>query len=323
MQPLYPLRFKPIFRQYIWGGRKLGDVLGKPIGPEGVYAESWEIVDHGADQSVVAAGPLAGTTLGELSRQRGRDLLGLDHPDPSFPLLLKFLDAAQTLSVQVHPNDEQAARLDPPDRGKTEAWVVLEAEPEAVIYAGLQRGADRAALARAIEAGRCEECLHRFHPEPGDCVFIPAGTVHALGKGLLVAELQQASDTTYRLFDWNRVGADGKPRELHVEQALEVIDFDRGPVGPQEPEPTNRPHVSRLVECEKFLLDRWRVASSQTLGGDDRAHVLAVLEGSLSVEGDPAVTPLKRGDVALLPASVGPIRLQPSTTTVLLDAYLP
>jgi mannose-6-phosphate isomerase len=323
MTPLCPLRFEPIFRRYIWGGRKLGEVLGKPIGPEGVCAESWEIVDHGDDQSVVAAGPLAGRTLGELTRRRGEELLGPDCRESSFPLLLKFLDAAQTLSVQVHPNDEQAARLDPPDRGKTEAWVVIDAEPEGLIYAGLKPGVNRPALAQAIEEGRCEECLHRFHPEPGDCVFLPAGTVHALGEGLLVAEIQQASDTTYRLFDWNRLGTDGKPRELHVEQGLTVIDWDRGPVGPQQPQPTDRPHVSRLVECDKFLLDRWQIDSPQTIGGDGRAHVLAVLAGSVAVEGDVSQNPLSRGDTMLLPASAGAVALDPAGASVLLDAHLP
>jgi len=323
MEPFYPLRFEPIFRQYIWGGRKLGDVLGKSIGPEGVYAESWEIVDHGDDQSAVAAGPLAGSTLGELTRQRGEELLGPGRVEPSFPLLLKFLDAAQTLSVQVHPNDEQAARLDPPDRGKTEAWVVLEAEPEGLIYAGLKPGVDRPTLARAIKEGRCEECLHRFHPESGDCVFIPAGTAHALGKGVLVAEIQQASDVTYRLFDWNRLGSDGKPRELHVEQGLEVIDWDRGPVRPQQPQPTERPHVARLVDCEKFLLDRWQLDSPQQLGGNGRPHVLAVLRGSLKLEGDPMPGPLARGGTAMLPASLGAVRVEPASGSVLLDAHLP
>ena len=323
MEPLYALRFEPVFRQYIWGGRKLGDVLGKPIGPDGVYAESWEIVDHGDDQSVVAASPLAGTTLGELVRDRGEQLLGRHHPQASFPLLVKFLDAAKTLSVQVHPNDAQAARLDPPDQGKTEAWVVLDAEPEAVIYAGLKPGVDRAGLAEAIETGRCQDCLHRFHPERGDCVFIPAGTVHALGEGLLVAEIQQASDTTFRLFDWNRVGPDGKPRELHVDQGLAVIDFDRGPVDPQKGRPGDRADVSRLVECEKFVLDRWQLNSPQTMGGDGRAHVITVLQGSLCVGGDPSRTALQRGATALLPAALGPLRLTPTSESAILDAYLP
>ena len=217
LSPLYPLRFEPIFRRYLWGGRRLGTVLGKPIGEGSDYAESWEVVDHGADQSRVAFGPLAGTTLGELVREHGHELLGRHHPQPQFPLLIKLLDAQQKLSVQVHPNDEQAARLDTPDYGKTEAWVVLAAEPGSRIYAGLKRGFDRPALERELNRGTCELCLHHFEPRVGDCVFLPAGTVHALGGGLLIAEVQQSSDTTYRLFDWNRVGPDGRPRALHIE----------------------------------------------------------------------------------------------------------
>ena len=226
-------------------------------------------------------------TLAELVRQHGAELLGRHHPQARFPLLLKFLDAARTLSVQVHPNDAQAARLDPPDLGKTEAWVVLAAEQGATIYAGLRPGVDRPSLAEAIRQGRCQEVLHQFQPKVGDCVFLPAGTVHALGEGLLVAEIQQASDTTYRLFDWNRVGPDGKPRPLHVEQALEVIDYGRGPVRPQRPESTGRPGIERLVSCDKFVLDRWQFDTLLPVGGDQRCHILVVLEGAVSIEGDP------------------------------------
>ncbi len=146
------------------------------------------------------------------------ELLGRHHPQSRFPLLVKFLDAALPLSVQVHPNDEQAARLNPPDLGKTEAWYILSADPGSTIYAGLRPGVDRQQLADAIGQGTCEKLLHHFQPKAGDCLFIPAGTVHALGAGLLVAEVQQSSDTTFRLYDWNRVGPDGKPRPLHVEQ---------------------------------------------------------------------------------------------------------
>ncbi len=237
MATLYPLRFTPVFRRYVWGGRRLGKILGKPIGPGNDYAESWEVVDHGEDQSRVAAGSLAGMTLNELTHIHGKELLGRHNPQPRFPLLFKFLDCEKTLSVQVHPNDQQAARLDPPDAGKTEAWVVLSAEPGSVIYAGLKRGFDRAALEREVARGTCELCLHRFEPEPGDCIFLPAGGIHALGAGLMIAEIQQASDVTFRLYDWNRMGTDGQPRPLHIQQALDVIDYQRGPIDPQKLRP--------------------------------------------------------------------------------------
>lgn len=317
----YLLRFEPIFRRYLWGGRRLATMLGKPIGPEADYAESWEIVDHGQDQSVVRAGPLAGRTLGELARDRNSGLMG-GAEQGRFPLLLKFLDCRRTLSVQVHPNDAQAARLDPPDLGKTEAWVVLAAEPGSKIYAGLRAGVTRDELAAALAAGRCEECLHEFEPRVGDCVFIPAGTVHALGAGLVIAEIQQASDTTFRLFDWNRVDADGRPRQLHVEQSLAVIDYDRGPVASQEPIVVS-PGRQRLVECDKFILDRVAVTKPTTIGGDGRFHVLAVIEGAVEAAGDPVAAPLARGETALLPAAAGSVELSPQSGAVILDVFLP
>jgi mannose-6-phosphate isomerase len=320
---LYPLRFQPILRQYLWGGRRLGTSLGKRLAPDGIYAESWEVCDHGTDQSVVEFGPLAGTTLRHLVDQCGGELLGRNYPQSRFPLLLKFLDAAQMLSVQVHPDDALAAKLNPPDLGKTEAWVVLEAEPEGLIYAGLAPGVDRAALVAAIGQGRCQDCLHAFHPSPGDCILLHAGTPHTFGGGVLVAEIQQSSDATFRLFDWNRLGPDGKPRPLHVERALEAIDFGRGPVEPQRPRPTDRPQVSRLVECRQFVLDRWEFDGPMAVGGDRRCHIIAVLEGAVRIDGDPAGAALPRGGTALVPAGLGPVQLSPQQRTVLLDAYLP
>jgi mannose-6-phosphate isomerase len=320
---LYPLRFEPIFRRYIWGGRRLESSLGKPLGPGNDWAESWEICDHGQDQSRVQFGPLRGTSLGELVAERGAELLGRHHPQPRFPLLVKFLDAAQRLSVQVHPDDARAARLTPPDLGKTEAWVVLEAEPGSLIYAGLRPGVDRQTLAAAIGQGRCQECLNVFQPSVGDCIFLPAGTVHALGAGLLVAEIQQSSHVTYRLFDWNRLGPDGKPRSLHVQAGLDAVDFQRGPVGPRQPRQAERPEVSRLVECERFVLDRWAFDAPLPAGGDNRCHSIVIVEGAVRVEDDPSALMLPRGGTALLPAGVGAVRLTPLRRTILLDAYLP
>jgi mannose-6-phosphate isomerase len=289
-------------------------MLGRPLPPGDDYAESWEIVDHGQDQSVVANGSLAGETLGKVVRWHGDELLGRHAPQPRFPLLLKFLDCNRTLSVQVHPNDEQAARLEPPDLGKTEAWVVLAAEPGSKIYAGLQEGVTRDDLAAAVAAGRCEELLHQFDPRVGDCVFIPAGTVHALGEGLVIAEIQQASDTTFRLFDWNRVDADGKPRPLHVEQALAVIDFERGPVSPVRAQFTTEPGREQLVASDKFVLDRLKLNTQRAIGGDERCHILACIDGDAG--------PLAAGETGLLPAA-GRVELTPDSCAVVLDICLP
>jgi mannose-6-phosphate isomerase len=323
MIPLYPLRFEPILRRYLWGGRRLGEVLGKPLGEGDDYAESWEVCDRPGDQSRIAAGPLEGGSLGELVQTRGDELLGRHAPQTRFPLLFKFLDAQKTLSVQVHPNDQQAQLLEPPDLGKTEAWVVLDALPGSLIYAGLKRGFDRAALKRELARGTCELGLHRFEPRPGDCVFLPAGMVHAIGEGLLIAEIQQSSDVTYRLFDWNRVGADGLPRALHIEQSLQAIDFSLGPAQPQTPRKTDRPQAERLVQCDRFMLDRWTLSAPLTIGGDDAFHLLAVVEGELTIAGDPHPKPLKKGGTALLPASLGATWLIPNPAAIVLDAYLP
>jgi mannose-6-phosphate isomerase len=319
MTPLEPIRFQPIFKEYVWGGRRLGTILDKPIGDGDRYAESWEIVDHGADQSVVADGPLSGKTLHELVTEHGPALLGRHHPQPQFPLLLKFLDAQLTLSVQVHPNDAQGARLTPPDLGKTEAWVVLAAEPGSKIYAGLKPGVDRTRLERELAAGTCDNCLHQIEPKIGDCIFLEAGTVHALGDGLVIAEIQQASNTTFRLFDWNRLDRDGKPRPLHITESLDTIDFRRGPVTPQVPQNTDRPHVEQLVSCDKFTLDRWHFAGPQLCGGDNRCHIVAVLEGTISVKQQI----FGRGESLLIPASCTDALITPQGRAVLLDMYLP
>jgi mannose-6-phosphate isomerase len=337
---LYPLKFRPVFKRYLWGGRRLGTVLGKPIGEGNDYAESWEIADHEQGQSVVANGPLEGTTLHELVEKHDQELFGKHAPQPRFPLIFKYLDAQQNLSVQVHPTDEAAAKLDPPDLGKTEAWVVLDAPRGSRVYAGLTFGMTRESLAREVAAGRTEICLQSFEPRVGDCLFIPAGTVHAVGQGLLIAEIQQASDTTYRLYDWGRVGPDGQPRQLHVAQALDAIDYSTRAIHPQRPMPlSEQPHIERLVDCDKFILDRWRVERMHTLGGDERFHILSVLEGEVllsrsgesihshvagsSTSDEVSLLSLIRGQTVLLPASLGPVTIAARERAALLDMYLP
>ena len=329
MTQLSPLRFAPLFKRYLWGGRRLGTLLGKPIGEGEDYAESWEVADHGADQSVVEGGPLARMTLGQVVEKHGKELLGRHWGGSArFPLLFKYLDCRRVLSVQVHPNDAAAAKQVPPDLGKTEAWMILAAEPGSVVYAGLKRGFDRAALEREVNRGTTELCLHKFEPRVGDCIFIPAGTVHALGAGLVVAEIQQASDTTFRLFDWNRVGPDGKPRQLHVEESLAAIDYTAGPVQPQVPQQTNRNCVERLVACDKFILDRWRLdgsepANQRSIGGDERFHILSVLSGFPTISSGNTSEHLALGQTLLLPASISACQISAQPGTVFLDSYLP
>jgi len=344
MTSLYPLRFQPIFRQYIWGGRRLEEMLGKPIGPDGQYAESWELVDHDQDQSIVVSGPLQGCSLQQLVKDFGEELLGRQHLQAinsdrlppqlknRFPLLFKFLDCNRNLSVQVHPDDQMGGRLDPPDLGKTEAWVVLHADPDAKIYSGLRADVDRKQMSELIQQGKTEESLHVIKPSVGDCVFIPAGTVHALGEGLIIGEIQQASDTTFRLFDWNRLDASGNSRPLHVEQSLEAIDFSRGPVDSQSPLLVSD-DVVRLVDCEKFVMDRVELSASDTeagrsscmipIGGDDRFHIVVVIAGSVSIKSEVPTFDLNKGETVLLPASLPPTELTCQGTAIILDIYLP
>jgi mannose-6-phosphate isomerase len=323
---LYPLRFRPLLRHYLWGGRRLVELFGKPDGGQSTVAETWEICDRGPDQSVVVNGPLAGRTLGELASAMPRAIYGNRPAPPRFPLLLKFLDAREPLSVQVHPNDEQAARLTPPDLGKTEAWVVVAAQPGSVVYAGLKRGFDRTVLARESTRGTTDLCLHRVEVRPGDCIFIPAGVVHALGAGLVIAEIQQSSDTTYRLFDWNRVGPDGQPRALHVEAALATIDDRRGPIDPVTPRVV-APGVERLVDCDKFRLERWQFDAPRTVGGDGELRIFAVISGEATLThtwSDYATSQrLRAGDCVLLPAASGPAMFVPRGPTTVLCAQLP
>lgn len=313
--PMHPLRFEPILKRLIWGGRRLGDVLGKPIGEGADHAESWEVSDHRADVSVVAHGPLAGSNLRDLLRDRHRELLGpAIGPREQFPLLVKFIDARQTLSVQVHPDDDLGRRL-ANDNGKTETWVVVDAEPGALIYAGLKPRVTREAFARAIDSGEVEPLLHRFPAAPGDCILIPAGTVHAIGAGVLIAEIQQMSDATFRVFDWNRVGADGEPRQLHVAEALESTDFAAGPVDPIRPDPEPIPGGvgvrERLSASPFFALERLRLTGPARVGSDDRFTIVLALGGPAEVRHGGSAHPLRFGETLLLPAAVGRCEVVP------------
>ena len=246
------LKLEPILKPAIWGGRRLATSLGRAL-PEGVdFGESWELADLSGDQSVVADGPLAGMPLGEIRGARAAELLG-EAPllGGRFPLVLKLIDARTVLSVQVHPGPAACGRLGGGARPKTEAWYVMAADPGSALYLGLEPGVDRRAFEAALAAGEVEHTLHRQEVRAGEIAFVPAGTAHAIGGGILLAEVQQSSDTTYRLFDWNRVGIDGRPRALHVAQALESIDFSSsGAPGFDRPR-SGRPGVS----CPEFTME--------------------------------------------------------------------
>jgi mannose-6-phosphate isomerase len=253
----------------------------------------------------------------------GRELCGGERSLRQFPLLVKFLDARDRLSLQVHPNDVQARFFDSRENGKTEAWVILDAQPDSRIYAGLKRGVDLFRLQQHLAAGTVENCLHSYPAHAGDCIFIPAGTVHAIGEGILLAEVQQSSDLTFRLHDWGRLGTDGQPRPLHIEESLACIDFDRGPVDPMVPRPIRHTTCEELVSSEFFVLRRHTLRGSSLLETNDRFHVLVVLSGNGLLACDQTEHRLSVGTTLLIPASSSQCRIVAHSELKLLDAFLP
>ena len=319
---LYPLRFAPIFKPAIWGGTALRPMFGQ-AGSAEAEGEAWVLSDQGDSQSVVAEGPLKGRTLRELMVTHEREILG----DASlsagrFPLLLKFLDARQALSVQVHPDDHRAKLMEPSSAGlgKTEAWVILQKDPGALLYSGLKKGVDSAAFQSALQGGTLPDVMHTFSPDIGDCVFLEAGTIHAIGAGLLLFEVQQTSDITYRLYDWGRVDArTGKPRQLHIEQSLTCTDVERGPCGPVRPLPIAGEKREQLVSCRYFTLDRHQGSEPMTVGASGQCRIAVAVEGKATLEHAGTKYPMKPGDVILLPATIGPATITPHGNATILE----
>lgn len=310
-----PLIFEHYARPQVWGARRLETYLGKALPADGTFGESWEVSAHSHHVSRVAEGPLAGTLLTELWHDFARELAGPGRWPETFPLLIKLLDCHEQLSVQVHPSDQIAAQLLPGERGKTEAWVILATEPDGRIYAGLKPGVERADLQRHLAAGSVAECLHSFTPRAGDCVFLPAGTVHAVGGGVVMAEVQQSSDATFRLFDWNRPGPDGRPRALHVEQSLGSIHWDAGPTGPVRPEPLPAfapVAAEQLVDCSYFKLHRFRGRQPFASPYAGQLSIWMVIGGGveLSTEGGYQRT-LRSGETVMVPATANRARWSP------------
>jgi mannose-6-phosphate isomerase len=308
-----PLRFEPFLRPMVWGGRRLETILHKPLPTAAAYGESWEVSDHPLHRSIVASRGAAGRSLRDLMECQREGLLGRAATRYAvFPWLVKFLDASDWLSVQVHPDEEAVRRLWPGEGSKTEAWFIVDAAPGSRIYAGLRPGIDEKSLRAAIAAGSVAECLHRFEPRPGDCVFLPAGTVHAVGGGVLIAEVQQTSDATFRLFDWNRRDSHGRPRPLHVEEGLASIHWEQGPVepvraagfeAPPDAAPSPDTWRQRLVSCRYFDLDYVSSGRSFECGGG-RLQVLIVLGGRGQLLAPTAEEEVTTGQVWVLPAGL-------------------
>ena len=328
-----PLTFTPRLKDYLWGGRKLEHLFGRDL-PDGVIAESWEVSGHGNAPSVVDRGPLQGRDLPGLVADYGVGLVGRRGEwaaeRGTFPLLVKLLDASHALSVQVHPDDDYAAAHLPGELGKTEMWYVLDAEDGARIIHGLQPGTDREALRRAVSDGRVQDCLKRMTVRPGDSVLVPAGTVHGILSGIVLVEIQQSSDTTYRIHDWGRLGPDGRPRRLHIDRALDVIDFGSSRPALVEPRLAGEGGGIRrevVAECDQFVVERVRVeagaAFESTLDGET-FEIWGVLSGSASmVAANAPALEMEAARFALLPATMGPFALRATSDVVALRAYLP
>ena len=309
---LYPLRFEPIFKSMPWGGRRLPAFVSRPAPNDKPVGEAWVLSDVDGSVSVVADGPLAGTSLRELLAADPARILGTaTAPLGRFPLLLKFIDARRELSVQVHPNDEQAARLRPGSGGKTEAWVVLDANPATSrIYSGFRPGVTADSFRAALAAKTVPDTLHTFTPQRGDCVFLEAGTVHAIGADILIFEVQQTSDITYRLYDWDR------GRELHIEDGLKCANFAAGPCHPFR-------GSGLIVRCPYFTLDRITSAAPFRVGATDQCRAVVCVDGGGELESGGVRYSINTGDVYLLPAEVGACGCIPHSEMTVLECGLP
>ncbi len=324
---LYPLLFEPVLKDYIWGGRNLETVLGRKL-PPGRIAESWEIAAHPDGTTRVTNGRFAGTPLTDLHQRLGLDLVGTNNQwaqeRDKFPLLVKLLDAHQPLSVQVHPNDEYALAHEGNELGKSEMWLVLQASEDAAVILGVTPDATRDAFRQAVENGRLGKFLHRISVKAGDVVCVPAGSLHAIMGGLLLAEIQQNSNTTYRVHDWNRRQTDGSSRPLHVEKAMEVINFDQVAPGLCQPEllsDENGVRRYRLCHNRYFTTERIEIGPGGKFSGECNGRSLeiwGVLEGQARIN-DLDLTAVR---FTLLPAALGPFTVTGKTTTTLLRTYV-
>jgi len=308
----YPLKFKPIYKKRIWGGQKLRVVFGKDIPADEKIGESWEVADLPDDKSVIINGELAGQTLGSAIEEYPKEIMGDENFQGPFPLLIKFLDAEDILSVQVHP-DEQTCRKMGKGQPKTECWYILYAAPGSVIYKGLKKGVTKEKFAEAtyhrlpardttakmavVPEGNVAELLVKVPVKAGQCHFLPAGTAHSIGAGLLIAEIQTPSDTTYRVFDFNRVDDAGKPRQLHIEEALQSIHFDE--CGDNLPITT----IGRLVDTESFKIDKGRQGrNSEVLLSPGKMKTLIILTGfGIILAGKANPVEFKAGECIVVP----------------------
>ena len=317
---LYPLTFHPIFKERVWGGRNLERLYKKNLPSGAPIGESWEISDRPGDVSVVANGPLAGKDLRWLMERHARGLLGdaKSAMGNRFPLLCKILDAREKLSLQVHPPAHKAAELG--GEPKTEMWFVADAAPGAELFVGLKHGVTRQGFERKIKTGEVADCFHRISVRAGDAMFLPGGRVHSIGAGLVIFEIQQNSDTTYRVSDWNRVGLDGKPRELHVAESLASIDFrDFEPAPVQGKFAGEEIKTRPLVKDPLFNVEAVEMKDAARLDLKSRKlQIVAAVSGRLEIKNGSTSVNLAAGQFCLIPASLERTEISAKAQTTLL-----
>lgn len=322
---IYPLKFDPIYQYRLWGGRKLEHLLSKPLPENEPIGEAWLLSDRKDHASKVSEGMLKGTTITELMEEFRYEIMGKNGKHfEQFPLLLKFLDCKEVLSVQVHPSDDQKEYIPKGDTGKTEAWIVLETGEDSLIYAGLKKGTTKENLLESIRNKSVSDRLHSFVPKKGDAVFIHSGTVHTLG-GTVVFEVQENSDVTFRLYDWDRTDAKtGKPRDLQVENAIACIDFDQVDIGPVTPvESKDLKNAEKLFDNEHFKL--WNIQSKTelTIGFKAEPAIIVCTEGKGTMKYNDKEYSIGKGEVMLLPAIIGQLELQPENEITILQIAIP
>jgi mannose-6-phosphate isomerase len=323
---LYPLIFTPVLKNYLWGGDNLAK-FGRNFPKKTIVAESWEIAAHQDGATTVENGFYAGYSLPALQRELGLDLIGQKnhwaHKRDKFPWLVKLLDANRALSVQVHPNDSYALQHENNELGKTEMWVILHAEPQAKIILGVKNGTTPESFKKALQKGQAEAFFHTIPVKTGDHICVPAGSLHAILGGIIIVEIQQNSNATYRVYDWDRVGADGKPRPLHVAKALDVIDFTQ--TEPSLSPPTliaeeDGIRISRLCANPYFVTERIELDAGANYRGfcsGQTMEIWGALKGRVSVN----ALFLNAVRFTLLPAALGEYRLHAETPATLLRIY--
>jgi mannose-6-phosphate isomerase len=300
---MHPITFTPLYMERVWGGRELENVYGRTLPTADTpFGEAWEMTDRPDEQSIVAHGPLSGKPLGELWQNQREEVFGSGFENEArFPLLIKILDARDDLSIQVHPPTELAPELG--GEPKTEMWYIADATADAKLYVGLKSGVSKDDFQNAIDNGTVDEVVHAINPKVGDSIFIPSGRLHAIGAGLLIYEIQQNSDTTYRVFDWNRLGLDGQPRELHVEESMRCIDFDD-----HEP-PMDIADGATLATCPFFKVESFDLTAGTRVGNPDpdRFSIVTIVSGAVE-SGDGRTH--AAGDFLLMPCGSSPLTAQ-------------